>query len=70
MVIFSKYKFYNKLLDGVTLLTVTSGVTWTQPYIYIHIHSNFLENFFFFNLKNLIKKIGTLSGKPLTSNKS
>ena len=28
---FSKYEFYKKLLDGVTLLRVTSGVTWTQP---------------------------------------
>ena len=26
----SKYEFYNKLLGGVTLLRVTSGVTWTQ----------------------------------------
>ena len=25
---FSKYKFYNKLLGGVTLLRVTSGLTW------------------------------------------
>ena len=33
---FSKYKFYNKLLDGVTLLKVTLGVTWTQ-HIYIYI---------------------------------
>ena len=32
---FSKYEFYNKLLDDITLLRVTSGVTWTQPYIYI-----------------------------------
>ena len=36
MVGFSKYEFYNKLLDGVTLLKVTPGVTWTEPlYIYI-----------------------------------
>ena len=26
---FSKYKFINKLLNGVTLLRITSGVTWT-----------------------------------------
>ena len=26
---FSKYEFYNKLLGGVILLKVTSGVTWT-----------------------------------------
>ena len=26
---FSKYEFYKKLLGGVTLLEVTSGVTWT-----------------------------------------
>ena len=24
-------------MSGVTLLRVTSGVTWTQPYIYIYI---------------------------------
>ena len=30
---FSKYEFNNKLLDGVTFFKVTSGVTWTQPYI-------------------------------------
>ena len=35
---FSKYKFINKLLDGVTLLKVTPGVTRTQPYIYIYIY--------------------------------
>ena len=30
---FSKYEFYNKLLDSVTFLRVTPGVTWIQ-YIY------------------------------------
>ena len=30
---FSKYEFYNKLLDVVTFLRVTLGVTWIQ-YIY------------------------------------
>ena len=36
---FSKYEFYNKLLDCVTLLRVTQGVTWTQLlYIYIYIY--------------------------------
>ena len=36
---FSKYKFYNKLLDGVILLKVTLSVTWTQHiYIYIYIY--------------------------------
>ena len=30
MVEFSKYEFYNKLLDGVILFRVTLGVTWTQ----------------------------------------
>ena len=36
---FSKNKFYNKLLGGVTLLRITPGVTWTQPiYIYIYIY--------------------------------
>ena len=34
---FLKYKFYNKLLGGVTLLRITPGITWTQPiYIYIN----------------------------------
>ena len=34
---FSKYEFYNKLLGGVTLVRVISGITWTQPiYIYIY----------------------------------
>ena len=34
---FSKYKFINKLLGGVTLLKVTPGVTWIQLiYIYIY----------------------------------
>ena len=33
MVGFSKYEFNNKLLGGVTLFRVTSGVTRTQPYI-------------------------------------
>ena len=35
---FSKYEFYNKLLSSVTLLKVTPGVTWIQPYIYIYIY--------------------------------
>ena len=30
---FSKYEFNNKLLGDVTVFRVTSGVTWTQPYI-------------------------------------
>ena len=34
---FSKYEFNNKLLNGITLLRVTLGVTWIQPYIYIYI---------------------------------
>ena len=38
MVKFLKYKFYNKLLGGVTLLKVTPGITWTQLiYIYIYV---------------------------------
>ena len=40
---FSKYKFYNKLLGGVILLRVTSGVTWTQP-IYIYIYIIYMQN--------------------------
>ena len=31
---FSKYEFNNKLLGGIILIRVTSGVTWIQPYIY------------------------------------
>ena len=38
MVGFSKYEFYNKLLGNVTLLRVTLGVNWTQPFIYIYIY--------------------------------
>ena len=30
---FPKYEFNNKLVGGVTFFRVTSGVTWTQPYI-------------------------------------
>ena len=30
---FSKYAFNKKLLGGATFFRVTSGVTWTQPYI-------------------------------------
>ena len=33
MVGFSKYEFNNKLLNDVTFFRITSGVTWTQPYI-------------------------------------
>ena len=33
MVRFSKYKFNNKLLGDVAFFRITSGVTWTQPYI-------------------------------------
>ena len=31
---FLQYEFNNKLLGGVTFFRVTSGVTWTQPYIF------------------------------------
>ena len=30
---FWKYESNNKLLSGVTFFRVTSGVTWTKPYI-------------------------------------
>ena len=30
----SKYVLNNKLLGGVTYFRVTSGITWTQPYIF------------------------------------
>ena len=33
---FSKYESKNKLLDGVTLLRIILGITWTQ-HIYIYI---------------------------------
>jgi len=33
MVEFSKYEFNNKLFGSVTFFRITSGVTWTQPYI-------------------------------------
>ena len=32
---FSKYKFYKKLLDGIILLKVTPGVTWTQAMLHL-----------------------------------
>ena len=39
MVRFSKYEFYNKLLDSITLFIVTLDITSTQPtYIYIYIY--------------------------------
>ena len=31
---FLKYEIKNKLLSGVIFFNVTSGVTWTQPYIF------------------------------------
>ena len=37
---FSKYEFNNKLMGDVTFFRVTSGATWTQPYI-----SQFKVNF-------------------------
>ena len=43
---FSKYEFYYKLLDGITLLRVTLGVIWTQPmcvYLYIYIYRVMLQ---------------------------
>ena len=33
IVVFSKYEFNNKLLDGITFFKVTSSVTRTQLYI-------------------------------------
>ena len=48
---FSKYEFYYKLLGGLTLLRVTPGVTWIQPYIYIHT--------FFLMYKYIITNMGT-----------
>ena len=33
MVRFSKFKFNNKLLGGVTFFRITSDVTWTKFYI-------------------------------------
>ena len=33
MVGLSKYEYNNKLLGDVTFFRITSGVTWTQPYI-------------------------------------
>ena len=51
-VVFSKYEFNNKLLDGVTLLKIILGITWIQPYIYIYIYNEkpfyILEMYFFF----------------------
>ena len=33
-----KYEFNNKLLGDITLLRITSGVTWTLLHIYIYIY--------------------------------
>ena len=32
-IVFSKYEFNNKLLDGVIFFSVTSGVTWTRIFL-------------------------------------
>ena len=47
---FSKYEFNNKLSDGVILLIVILGITWTQPYIYSmkFLAGKSLEVFIFF----------------------
>ena len=47
---FSKYEFTNKLSDGVILLIVILGITWTQPYIYSmkFLAGKSLEVFIFF----------------------
>ena len=58
MVRFLKYEFYNKLLGGVTLLRVTSCVTWTQP-IYIYISSNYSIVYFVFKVNQFTKSIFT-----------
>ena len=63
MVGFSKYEFYYKLLDGITLLRVTLDVIWTQPmcvYIYIYIYNTYKVTHFLHCkfLKNpMVKKI-------------
>jgi len=44
MVEFLKYEFYNKLLNGVRLLGVIPGITWTQPYIDINLKKRSLKN--------------------------
>ena len=40
-------------MSGVTLLRITSGIIWTQPYIYIYTHVIFF--FFFFAPSKLIQ---------------
>ena len=41
---FSKYKFYNKLLDCVILLRVKSNITWTQhTHTHTHTHIGFYD---------------------------
>ena len=55
MIEFLKYEFYNKLLEGVILLRVTSGITWTQSiYIYIYIY------YLLYNIK-----VSTQRGDPI-----
>ena len=55
----SKYKFLNKLLNGVTLLKITPTVTWTQPYIYICVCVYVRERFEF--KFSSIKELGNIT---------
>ena len=41
-------------MSGVTLLRITSGITWTQPYIYIYIYTHVIF-IFIFTLSKLIQ---------------
>ena len=57
MVGFSKYKFYNTLLGSVTLVRVTSSITWTQPiYIYIYIRIMMWKIWTFKSLCNNVRR--------------
>ena len=54
---FSKYEFYNTLLGSVTLVRVTSSITWTQPiYIYIYIRIMMWKIWTFKSLCNNVRR--------------
>ena len=58
---FWNYEFNNKLLDGVTLLKVTSGVIWTQPNIYIYIYIQIMH--YIFSIWSQMKRVQILYDK-------
>ena len=58
---FSKYKFLNKLLNGVTLLKITPTVTWIQPYICVCVCERERERERFEFKFSSMKELGNIS---------